>query len=207
MNQPAQPSPHASSHTHTQTTSDFLVEIGLLYNWIMVNHYSLVSSPGALHNQDVIIEHVRECSPTILRVLPDQEMVLRQVCSSILRMSQTERRREREEEIWNVQDRCLSPDTCLPFTPSSHWRPGLCGVYRCRNVSRAFHLASRKQGSNQRRAQLCFRAAHETGCCFGLNSSTQAHYGWCWSTQCYKLYTALERRLEQSTVRERDFSQ
>lgn len=62
----------------------------------MVNHYSLVSSPGALHNQDVIIEHVRERSPTILRVHPDQETVLGQVCSSILRMSQAEREGERE---------------------------------------------------------------------------------------------------------------
>lgn len=42
-----------------------------------MNHYSLVSSPGGLHNQDLIIEQVRESSPTILLVLPDQEMVLR----------------------------------------------------------------------------------------------------------------------------------
>lgn len=58
-----------------------------------------------------------------------------------------QRGRERErEEIWNVQDRYSSPDTRLPFTPSSHRRPGLCGFYRCRNVSRGISFGIEKEG-------------------------------------------------------------
>lgn len=141
----------------------------------MVNHYSLVSSPGALHNQDVIIERVRERSPTILRVLPDQETVLGQVCSSILRMSQAERERGRRYEMYRIGTRPLTP-ACRSPRPVTGVQAS--AAFTDAEMSRgAFHLASRKRGSNQRRAQLCFRFAHETGRCFGLNSSTRAHYG------------------------------
>lgn len=141
----------------------------------MVNHYSLVSSPGALHNQDVIKEHVRERSPTILRVLPDQETVLGQVCSSILRMSQAERERGRRYEMYRIGTRPLTP-ACRSPRPVTGVQAS--AAFTDAEMSRgAFDLASRKRGSNQRRAQLCFRFAHETGRCFGLNSSTRAHYG------------------------------
>lgn len=141
----------------------------------MVNHYSLVSSPGALHNQDVIIEHVRGRSPTILRVHPDQETVLGQVCSSILRMSQAERERGRRYEMYRIGTRPLTP-ACRSPRPVTGVQAS--AALTDAEMSRgAFHLASRKRGSNQRRAQLCFRFAHETGRCFGLNSSTRAHYG------------------------------
>lgn len=141
----------------------------------MVNHYSLVSSPGALHNQDVIIEHVCERSPTILRVHPDQETVLGQVCSSILRMSQAERERGRRYEMYRIGTRPLTP-ACRSPRPVTGVQAS--AAFTDAEMSRgAFDLASRKRGSNQWHAQLCFRFAHETGRCFGLNSSTRAHYG------------------------------
>lgn len=40
--------------------STLLVSVGLLHNWILVNHYPLVLSPVALHNQVVLIDCVND---------------------------------------------------------------------------------------------------------------------------------------------------
>lgn len=179
MNQPMPPS--LCTFSHSRTASDFLVEIGLLYNWIMVNHYSLVLSLGGLHNQDVIIERVRECSPTILLVLPDQETVLRFVAlfwewvrqRAIEREKQTKRETERKKEggeaKWTeeVHFPCHMP-AVHPAESQASWP---LRFYRCRNVSRAciFNLASKSTDQNSGVHSFVSRFAHETGCCFSLN--------------------------------------
>lgn len=55
--------------------STFVAEVGSLYNWILVNHYPLVSSSGALRNQILLID-LHEWSQRIL-VLPEQEKLLK----------------------------------------------------------------------------------------------------------------------------------
>lgn len=145
INSLMQPSPY--TFLYTRTTSDSFDEIGLLYNGVMVNHYSLVSFLGSLHNQDLIIEQVREYSPTILPVLPDQEKVLRSVAlfwervrqRVIERESEIERKREREigerEMKWTeeVHFPCHMP-AAHPAESRASWP---LRFYRCRNVSGA----------------------------------------------------------------------
>lgn len=117
----------------------------------MVNHYPLVSSPGGLYNRDLIIEQVRECSPTILLVLPDQETVLRFVALfwEWVRQRAIERQWEREREgveRRNEPKKCMSPATCLP----SHRRAGLCGFTVAEMSQRAcaFNLALKSMDQN-----------------------------------------------------------
>ncbi len=182
-----------------------------------MNHYSLVSSPGILHNQDLIIEQEQECSPTILLVLPDQEMVLRFVAPfwEWVRQRAIERRREKESETeregeWRdeMNRRSTFP---LPHACCSPCR--VTGVLasvvlqKRRNVSRAFNLASKEQGSKQRCKQLCFRFAHEAGCCFSLNLNTYPITDCAEALSDTSFAQHSKVHLQQGIIRECDFSQ
>lgn len=80
------------------TTSDFLVKISLLYNWILVNHYSLVSSLSGLHNQGFNNRTSAELLSHNTTGAPWPRYTT-QVCSSILRDKKEEREMKWSEEV------------------------------------------------------------------------------------------------------------